>query len=189
MRATELLKIEHGAIERVLETFENVTDRLEAGKTVSNEVLEDSVGFLDRFVDGRHYAKEERALFPLLLAVGEADDKGIVAEILAEHGEIRGQVQALLNDLKRYRAREPGAEQSLVVHARAYIFLLTQHISREERDLLPMAARLLSDHDDQELAAKFTQIDSEYGAGLPERYHHLIDSLAGKVRTLTHTDS
>ena len=190
MKASEALKSEHQAIERVLEVLEKVTDRLEAGKIVSTEVLEDSLDFLDNFVDRRHHAKEERALFPALVSAGGPEVRDLVVEMIAEHEDGRGYLRALAKTMEPHRRGDEKAVSSLVDNSRHYVALLTQHIRKEDEILFPMADRLLSDADQQELVAKFDRMESEHlGTGVYERYHQMIDSLAEKVRVMTHSES
>lgn len=190
MRATEVLRDEHRVVERVLETLEKVTDRLQAGKTVSTEVLEDSLDFLNNFVDRHQHAKEENGLFPTLGAVGGIQERHLIDRLLVEHDEGRGYLDALSRSMDGYRRHDEAAATELVNSARGYAALLREHVVREEQMLFPAADRLLSEEAQNELGARFDRIDSEnIGAGVHERYHQMVDTLSRNVRALTHPEA
>ena len=187
MRATELLRDEHRVVERVLETLEKVTDRLQEGKTVSTEVLEDSLDFLNNFVDRHQHAKEENILFPAVKAAGGAEERSLVDEMIADHEESRRYLGALSIAVEGYRRGDEAATKALIDSAGGYAAVLGRHIRSEERIIFSVADRLLSDRDQGELIAKFDRVDSEHIAiGVHERYHQMVESLSQKVRALTH---
>ncbi len=187
VKVTEALRYDHQVIERVLETLEKVTDRLEAGKTVSTEVLEDSLDFLNSFVDRLHIAKEENGLFPALRAAGGPEEHRLIDEMVTEHHESRTYLEALSISMEGYRQDDRTATTRLVDSARGYAALQTEHIRKEEQTLFPMVDRLLSDKDQNELIGKFDQVESEQiGIGVHERYDQMVESLSQKVRALTH---
>ncbi len=190
MRATEVLQDEHRVVERVLETLEKVTDRLQAGKTVSTEVMEDSVDFLNNFVDRHQHAKEESILFPAVKAAGGVEERLLVDEMMAEHEESRRYLGALSLSVKGYRQGDEAAEATLIESARSYIALLRRHIGKEEQILFPMVGSLLSDVHRNELTARFERLESErIGAGVHERYHQMVETLSRSVRSLKHPEA
>ena len=66
MSATEELKTEHLAIERMLAVLEASCQRLEAGQRVRPDVFREAVDFVQNFADRCHHGKEEENLFPRL---------------------------------------------------------------------------------------------------------------------------
>ena len=190
MRATEVLRDEHRVVEHVLETLEKVTDRLQAGKTVSTEVLEDSLDFLNNFVDRHQHAKEENILFPAVEAAGGTEERSLIGEMLAEHEESRRYLGALSASVEGYRQRDEEATKALIDNARCYAAALGRHISKEEQIIFPVADRLLFDRDQSELTDKFDRVESEHiGIGAHERYDQIVESLSQKVRALTHPEA
>ncbi len=68
---------------------------------------------------------------------------------------------------------------TFAAHARAYAELLRQHIRKEDGVLYPMAERLFSQEDDEQLMEAFEAIErDEIGEGVHERYHQWAYELA-----------
>jgi hemerythrin-like domain-containing protein len=94
-----------------------------------------------------HHDDEEVDLFPALLESMAGSDavclRQLTASLTEEHRALESGWHALRSVLERVAE---GAEASLSPHAvQAFADLYERHISREEAELLPMAARLLDD--------------------------------------------
>jgi len=60
-----------------------------------------------------------------------------------------------------------------------YARLLRLHINKENTVLFPLAERMLSDQEQEMIAAEFERIEEEEtGAGVHQRYHELAHTLA-----------
>ncbi len=117
----------------------------------------DSAAHLDalaRFLDGEvapHFQLEEQALFPLLerhLGV----DGGPLAVMNAEHARFRELLAGL------HEALRSGATTQQREHGSELIDLLRGHIAKEDGVLFPMAMRLLSPTELQEVEARSKQV-------------------------------
>jgi len=84
-----------------------------------------------------HFAIEEHALFPLL-ARHLSQEQGPLAVMNAEHAAFRQLLAGLTSAL---RAGDRDAQRT---HAAELVQLLRAHIAKEDQVLFPMAARLLS---------------------------------------------
>jgi len=96
-----------------------------------------------------HHADEENDLFPVLMESMAGSDAVCVRELTEdlarEHRELEARWQRLRSALERVVI---GERVSLEPHdVEALVTLYERHIEREEGELLPMAARLLSDAD------------------------------------------
>jgi hemerythrin-like domain-containing protein len=182
MRASDVLKNEHRAVERVLGVLTRAADRLDAQEQVPAQLFEDSLDFLRNFADKCHHGKEESALFPALARAGIPLDRGPIGVMLAEHEEGRHYISAMASALDGYRRGDEGAREALAQSARSYATLLAQHIQKEDSILFPMGDKVLSEAAQQELVAEFDRIEAEHiGPGVHERYHHMIDELDPKA--------
>jgi len=178
MKASDILRNEHRAVERVLKVLRRGADRLDAGEQVSPDVFEDSLDFLRNFADRCHHGKEETALFPALEKAGVPVEHGPIGVMLAEHEEGRGYIRAMADALEGYRRGDPGARRALAENARAYADLLAQHIQKEDNVLFHMADRALPQAEQDRLIAQFDRIEEErMGSGVHERYHQMLDRL------------
>ena len=94
-----------------------------------------------------HFEIEEQALFPLL-GRHLSSEQGPLAVMNAEHASFRELLQRLRDGLDSGRAEQ--AQEC----ARDIIDLLRAHIVKEDHVLFPMAARLLSPEELQEVDAR-----------------------------------
>ncbi len=178
MGATEDLKEEHRAVERMLAVLEAAAQRLEEGQTVRPGLFEEAVDFVRNFVDRCHHGKEEEHLFPRLEAAGLPRGGGPLAVMLFEHDQGRDYVAAIADSIEAYTRGDASAARAIADNARGYTALLRQHIAKEEDVLFAMADSLLGADDQRELAERFEQVETEVmGPGVHERYHRLLDAL------------
>ena len=94
-----------------------------------------------------HHADEEEDLFPALIESMAGSDPVCLRELTAmlanEHRELEARWQDVRAVLERVVAGDSVLLSSQAVEA--LVSLYERHIEREENELLPMAARLLSD--------------------------------------------
>ena len=83
-----------------------------------------------------HFRAEEQALFPLIRET-LPQAVPLLDTLLAEHADMRGQVQAL----------EEADPSSLNAQLKAFGRLLERHVRSEERELFPMCEANLADDD------------------------------------------
>jgi hemerythrin-like domain-containing protein len=178
MSATDDLRGEHRAIERMLAVLEAAARRLEQGGRVRPDAFRQAVDFIRNFADRCHHGKEEGSLFPRMEARGVPHQSGPLAVMLSEHDRGRAHVRAIAAALDGYDAGEESAALVIAENVRGYVDLLRGHIMKEDNALFPMADRVLSPADQQELEQQFEQIETEVmGAGVHERYHSLLEEL------------
>lgn len=177
MRATDALRSDHEVIERALRVMERASLRLEAGQTLSPEILSSAVDFLRNFADGCHHAKEELALFPRLIERGLIRDGGPIGVMLHEHDLGRAYLRRLEDALDR------NDSESTVDALQCYTALLRNHILKENEVLFPTADRLLTGDDHDELLATFARLERErIGTTVAERYGALLSHIERAVR-------
>ena len=97
----------------------------------------------------QHHADEEESLFPALIESMTGPDavclRALTEGLAADHRELEAHWQRVRVALERVVAE--GGVSLAASDVEALIDSYERHIEREERDLLPMAARLLSDDD------------------------------------------
>ena len=95
----------------------------------------------------QHHTDEEENLFPALIESMAGSDavclRALTDRLTADHRELDAHWQRVRVALEQVVAGDGAALPSSDVET--LVGLYEQHIEREERDLLPMAARLLSD--------------------------------------------
>jgi hemerythrin-like domain-containing protein len=178
MGPTETLKEEHRAIERMLAVMDTASQRLEAGEPVRTGLFRDAVDFVRNFADKCHHDKEESNLFPRLQERGLSREEGPLAVMLQEHDLGRNYIRALDGAIPAYEQGDKSAASTVAENARGFTELLRDHIWKENNILFPMADRVLTPADQQELEERFEQVEAEdMGPGVHQRYHELLEKL------------
>ncbi len=178
MTATEQLKTEHKAIKLMLRIIEKMCERLKSGDGVEPERLEQVLEFLKVFADRCHHAKEEELLFPALEKVGVPREEGPIGVMLAEHNKAREHVKGIGEGIARYKAGERRAAAKIVENGRAYVRILAAHIDKEDNVLYPVADARLPKNIQDELVAKFDQVETErIRPGKHEEFHKMLENL------------
>ena len=146
----EMLSACHGRVELQCATLRRLVSHLAAHG--ANEEARTAATNVMRYFDTsakHHHADEEEDLFPALIESMAGSDAVCLREMIdgltAEHRTLEVAWRRLRNVLDRIAAGESAPLASDVVEA--LVRLYERHIEREENELLPMAARLLSGDD------------------------------------------
>jgi hemerythrin-like domain-containing protein len=178
MITIDTLKNEHRVIEQVLACLERIVEQARGDARLPLKAARQAIEFFREFADHCHHAKEEERLFPALEAKGFSPDAGPTAVMRFEHEQGRAQIRAMEQAAEAASRGDPGALESFARHAAAYVVLLRNHIAKEDHCLFPMAEQVLSDQEDQALAAAFDNVEEEVGPSRHEAYLELADELA-----------
>ena len=144
----EMLSACHHRIEHQCATLRRlVTHLAEHGADAQARAAATSVMRYFDTAAQQHHADEEENLFPALIESVAGSDavclRALTERLTADHRELEAHWRRLRLALERVAA---GAGASLpLADVDALVGLYEQHIEREERELLPMAARLLGD--------------------------------------------
>ncbi len=163
LEATGRLDEEHRVIERALPMMEHVDGVGEGDAQV--------VEFFRMFVDACHHRKEEIVLFPALEARGVPRNKGLIRELLQEHGDGRRMLREIGGLL--HPAQDEFADSRILLRRRVrdYVAHLRKHIAKEDAQLWPLAERVLTPDDDANIAVGYDDIDeTEFGMVNYKRY-------------------
>ncbi len=137
--------------EAVLARLEPLERRLGAAAAADDDVvLRELVTHLEHQF-ATHMAAEDAVLFP---AVAEAfpTARGTLAQLQAEHVELRLMLATIARWERRDEAEAPG--EQLTVALRDFVDLLRLHIHREEIAVFDVATRALSPAEIEALASK-----------------------------------
>ena len=182
LKATEVLMTEHRAIERMLAVLEAAAQRQEKGEHLRPGLFREALDFIRNFADRCHHGKEENILYPRMEARGVSRQGGPLYVMLTEHEQGRAYVKAMAGAIDGYEGGDEPAGRILVENARGYADLLRDHIMKEDNILYPIADRVLTSTDQQELEQRFEQIETELmGPGVHEGYHDLLDRLEDEL--------
>jgi len=138
-------------------------DRFERALTLPTaiETLQDYLEFFRGYADECHHAREERLLFPALVAAGLPARGGPIGCMLEEHDEGRQRLAEMAAALALLQAGDRSALTRLRSAGKSYVALLRAHIDKENRVLFVMATDLLEPAERMRLAVQFDDLDTE----------------------------
>jgi hemerythrin-like domain-containing protein len=178
-RVTRILREEHGLIERAAACLDRLADEtLESGE-VPVETAVDLLDFFEEYANTAHQEKEERCLFPALLARGLAEQR--VRELLAEHEEDRISLGAMRHDLEIAAYGNELYRDRFASLAMEYARLQRQHAEAEDLILLPLVEELLDTPTELQILEGFQEIETQF---LPEPAEHYADLVARAATSL-----
>lgn len=180
LTATAILDHEHLAIKGVIKAMATIAVTVEEFRFVEPSLLADVTSFLRAFARQCQQAKEETLLYPLLGAKSVGSSACLIASLGEEHRRAERLSSEFMKSTSIYVSSGGARNEPLVVTLRKLIALYTQHLSKEDRLLLPMADKLLSTEEQSVLYRAFGNVNSEVA----------LDELsAGIERQLAHPPS
>ncbi len=176
---TQQLVDEHQVVLEVVGAMEREANGIRSGETVDGERVTRMVEFTREFTDGCHHAKEEKVLFPRLVAATPIAQSP-VSVMLSEHDQGRARMRAIMEALPSASAGDANAGRRVADALAGYAELLRAHIGKEDSVLFPLAEQTFDDRAKADLASEFERVErEETGVGVHERYHALAADLAG----------
>jgi hemerythrin-like domain-containing protein len=162
---------DHRVILRALDLLEAAAARPPAGAP-PRAWWDELIAWLRAFADANHHGKEERCLFPALAKAGVPSEAGPVAVMLEEHDRGRRLLQTMESGEGAERARA----------ARDYVWLLREHIDKENGVLFPLADAVLDEPTRGRLDDELEAVESDWGHGMPlARAEAEVDRLAAAL--------
>lgn len=169
-KAIDDLLHEHVAIMDALRVLTGIAGKLENGRPTEEGDISDMLGFLKLFADRCHHGKEEGLLFPLLVMAGLSTEEGPIRVLLSEHARGRELIRAMESaSFPKLNAGRFAA----AVHG--YVELLGSHIAKENTIVFPMAEKMLSPHQLDEIGNAFDDYEASIiGVGRHQELHTLL---------------
>jgi hemerythrin-like domain-containing protein len=158
---TRILRNEHDVILRGLDILESCSEKLEAGEKVSPDTLDSLIEFFRLYADKTHHGKEEALLFPAMIEKGFSRESGPIHCMLSEHEQNRALTRQMIQASAEYRAGDKAAAERFTNSARDYIYVLRQHIQKENMVLFNMAEEVLGPAEEPMMLAKFQHVDQD----------------------------
>lgn len=144
--AVQIIRLEHFNIASVLVCLSHLLEEIEQERwTPDFDLLGAVLDYLEQFPEVFHHPKEEDHLFKALAErAPEVEEK--LGYVRQEHVKGAEMLAALRRQLEAYRA-DPSAFAAFRRDAEAYVVFERRHMAREERELLPLALKVLTDED------------------------------------------
>jgi hemerythrin-like domain-containing protein len=171
MNATDILVKEHRVITQMLNCLEKIIEQATAAGRLEEEPAAEAIDFFRIYADRCHQRKEEAHLFPLMQARGLSGNCGPLPVIQTEHELSRMSLDETDEAIEGASKGDVNALRSFVRHGQSFIRLVRAHMRKEDRHSFPLANRMFTELDQQNLLAKFEQVDAEErAAGTHEKY-------------------
>jgi hemerythrin-like domain-containing protein len=163
-----ILKSEHRSIAAVLHALKELARMAQDAKLRPRfQVLRSMLRYIDEYPEQLHHPKEDEHLFKRL-AARAPQARPLVEELQAEHEEGARLIRALERTLLFFEEGWPAGAREFLAAVTEYAEFHWKHMRKEERELLPLAERHLTDDDwraiDRAFAANRDPI-----AGIQER--------------------
>ena len=165
---------EHRSIAAVLATMEALVRRArEPDVQIDPQVFRAMLYYLDVFPERVHHPKEETVLFPYVRR-RTRDGDAIFAELGREHESGERAIRELEQAFVRY---EEGGRRELEPFAAAverFAGRYRAHMDKEERQIMPLAQRVLTAQDWAEIEAAFASHRDPLAGVSPEADHEAL---------------
>jgi hemerythrin-like domain-containing protein len=167
---------EHVNFSRLLDVLEKQLDEFHEGGTPNYELMVDVVTYLRHFPDLHHHPREDAAF--ALLAKHDAAMQIPLERLKQEHRVIAAAGEDLLRTLNEVTSDAVIARSAVEAIAAMYVGYYRHHLLKEEKEILPRAAELLTAKDWQAVAAAVPAgLDPLFGekgdAGYRVLRHHI----------------
>lgn len=174
----DVLMNEHRLIEQVLGSLESCAIAVESGTTLERPLVTDYALFFRGFADACHHGKEEDILFRRMVERGFPTEGGPLAVMLREHTEGRARVSAMKGVGEGEGELAPPEQETFLTAATTFIPLLRQHILKEDQILYPMALRMLTGPELDQMESEFEEFGRrQVQDGTEDRLRALADHL------------
>lgn len=150
------LKEEHPPLLAQLDGLYKLTHEIEQDSEVEKHFAELIIK-VEEFKDqlDPHSEREEGVLFPMM-GVYIGTTSGPIAVMEYEHDQAKAHIGEFLTKVDSSQSTEE--KKNLAVLIKNAYFILTEHFAKEENVLFPMAERMLSNEEKEELYRKIQEI-------------------------------
>jgi hemerythrin-like domain-containing protein len=157
--ALQVIRDEHSAVSAVLRSMLQMMER---GPDEQPErffdVLRAMLFYIDEFPERRHHPKESDLLFPMIARVAP-ELMEVIARLERDHVSGESRVRELQHLLLAWELLGDSRRVPFQDAARKYVEFYLTHMRTEETELLPVAQKLLTEQEWEQLNAAFQNSD------------------------------
>jgi len=158
MKAIGIIRDEHRAITAVIEGLRHVLAEVRDGRMAADQALLGAMfHYIESFPEKLHHPKEDDFLFARLRA-RRPEAASLLDGLEHEHVVGRERFAELKAKWERYRA-DPSALDAFAEGVERYAHFHWKHMRKEEDEVLPLAAKALTDDDWAAIDAAFASND------------------------------
>ncbi|MEP7282038.1 MAG: hemerythrin domain-containing protein [Rubrivivax sp.] len=181
-KAVQVIRMEHQALAALLRSVSLLIDRQRReGSAPAFDALRAMLFYIDEFPEKRHHKKETDILFPKLRARAPLH-RSLLDRLDAEHRLGESRIRELEHALTACEMMGDRRRAAFEDTAAQYVDFYLSHMSLEEREVLPLAERVLTEADWSELDSAFLENrDALAGAEPDEEYAALFHRIVRLV--------
>jgi len=178
MKPTQILTEEHNLIKEALSHCTEAVSRLEQGRRPPREFFDKATTFASTFADKFHHFKEEHLMFRRLAEKHNGEIDAQIEALRNQHDQGRGCIAEIGRALNGYGDGQEAQTAIILENLSAYVSMLRRHIGVEDHTFYPMVDDALSDQEQQELVALFSEEDKKSGEKTYEECRQLVADMA-----------
>jgi hemerythrin-like domain-containing protein len=172
---------EHVRFTRLLDFLEKQVTAFHAGEHPNYDLMRDVVYYLRHFADRFHHPREDAAF--TRLAERDPAMRSPINRLLQEHRVIAVAGEELLKHLDDILEDAVIARETVETAAATYLTYYRHHLAKEEAEVLPRAAQVLTQHDWTAVAAAVPAgPDPLFGDDVGARYRELRKQIMLEAR-------
>jgi hemerythrin-like domain-containing protein len=173
------IQSDHVAMHIILDAMEKRAQEIFKNGTVDYFRIGQILDFLHNYTDTLHYAKEERILFPAVLAPTRPWISKTINNLIHEHALARDYIREIDKNLQSCLAGDNDALQELASVMLKYVELEKNHIKVEDEIVMPLFKRLLDSKKMENFKFEFKEIPDKKIDHLKYlEYYRLINILS-----------
>jgi hemerythrin-like domain-containing protein len=154
--ATRIILEEHAALSAMLRSVQLLLAQHRRQRTLPDfAALRAMVFYVDEFPEQRHHRKESMLLFPKLRARTPLSRK-LLDRLDEDHARGERDIRELEHALLAFEMMGEPRRQAFEDAAQRYVEFYLTHMALEEREILPLAERVLTEDDWAELDEAFS---------------------------------
>ena len=167
---------DHVNFGRLLDLLDGQLQLLHDDGSPDYELMLEIMYYMTHYSDVLHHPKED-IVFARIKA-RDANAGATVDALTAQHAQLRDMGEAIVRVLDDAVNGSITPREHMEATARAYVAGLRAHMRTEESEILPVAARLLSETDWAEIDATIANFDDPlFGSNVQERYAGLREQI------------
>jgi hemerythrin-like domain-containing protein len=153
--ALRIIHDEHAALAAMLRSIPLLLSQHRRQGTLPDfEVLRAMLFYMDEFPEKRHHMKESALLFPKIRA-RSVEAREVLDRLDQDHGRGESAVRELEHALLAFEMMGESRREAFEAAAQRYVDFYFEHMTLEEKQVLPLAERVLTAEDWAELDAAF----------------------------------
>lgn len=162
---------EHSSLAAVLHAMSVLVREVrQHDKRVDPKVFRAILYYLDVFLEREHHHKEEAVLFPRIRQ-RTRDADAVLDQLACEHESGEGAIRDLEQAFLRYEEHGSTEFPAFADAVDRYIERYREHMRKEERELMPLAQRVLNAQDWIDIEAAFASHRDPLAGASPETSH------------------